>query len=111
MVRDRASLARLVEDGHIENTYRLQLMNTTEQMQRYRVGVAGWPQAHVVGVSEVELGPAQARWVPLAVRLPPEEVQQRGPGVHEVTFLVERITEPGQAPAAVAEGSTFVIPR
>ncbi len=111
VVRDRASLARLVEDGHIENTYRLQLMNTTEQMQRYRVSVAGWPQARVVGVAEVELGPAQARWVPLAVRLPPEEVQQRGPGVHEVTFLVERITEPGQAPAAVAEGSTFVIPR
>ena len=111
VVRDRASLARLVEDGHIENTYRLQLMNTTEQMQRYRVSVAGWPQARVVGVSEVELGPAQARWVPLAVRLPPEEVQQRGPGVHEVTFLVERITEAGQAPAAVAEGSTFVIPR
>jgi hypothetical protein len=49
--------------------------------------------------------------VPLAVRLPPQEVEQRGPGVHEVTFLVERVTEAGQAPAAVAEGSTFVIPR
>jgi polyferredoxin len=30
VIRDRGSLAREAEDGRIENTYRLQVMNTTE---------------------------------------------------------------------------------
>ena len=38
-----ASLARLVEDGQIENVYRLQIMNATEQPQRYRVAVRACP--------------------------------------------------------------------
>ncbi|HPO20295.1 MAG TPA: cytochrome c oxidase accessory protein CcoG, partial [Rubrivivax sp.] len=43
IVRDRASLARLVDDGQIENIYRLQIMNATETAQRYRVAVRGLP--------------------------------------------------------------------
>jgi cytochrome c oxidase accessory protein FixG len=111
VVRDRASLARLVEDGHIENTYRLQLMNTTERTQRYRVSVSGWPEAVVVGRSEIELGPAQARWVALAVRIPPDEAQRLSGTAHPVTFLIEREAEAGHGLAAVAEKSTFLIPR
>ena len=34
VVRDRGALARMVEDGRVENVYRLQLMNATEQPQR-----------------------------------------------------------------------------
>ena len=34
VVRDRGALARLVEDGWVENVYRLQIMNATEQSQR-----------------------------------------------------------------------------
>ncbi|MDO8418613.1 MAG: cytochrome c oxidase accessory protein CcoG, partial [Rubrivivax sp.] len=41
VVRDRGALARLVEDGWVENVYRLQLMNTTERVQRYRIQVSG----------------------------------------------------------------------
>ena len=43
VVRDRASLARLADEGRIENVYRLQIMNATEQAQRYRVTVGGMP--------------------------------------------------------------------
>src|SRR6478672_5524022 len=41
VVRDRGSLARLVEGGRIENVYRIQLMNGTERAQRFHVGVEG----------------------------------------------------------------------
>ena len=37
IVRDRATLARQVEDGEVENVYRVQIMNATERVQTYRV--------------------------------------------------------------------------
>lgn len=49
VVRDRAALARLVEDGWIENVYRLQIMNAAESPHRYRVEADGLQigRAHV----------------------------------------------------------------
>ena len=111
VVRDRAALARLVEEGRVENSYRLQIMNATEEMQRYRVSLPAWPAARVVGRDEIEVGPAQARWVPLAVQIPPEEAARKGAGAHGLVFQVERLASPEAAPAQVREDSTFVIPR
>ena len=111
VVRDRGSLARLVEDGRVENGYRIQLMNATEHAQRYRITASGLQNAQVVGRSELDLGPAEARWVPLAVQVPPEVAAAAGAGAHVLTFNVERLAGTGQAPAKVAERSTFVIPR
>jgi cytochrome c oxidase accessory protein FixG len=111
VVRDRAALARLVEEGRVENSYRLQIMNATEQVQRYRVSLPAWPAARVVGRDEIEVGPAQARWVPLAVQIPPEEAARKGAGAHGLVFQVERLPSADVAPAQVSEDSTFVIPR
>lgn len=111
VVRDRGALARLVEDGHIENGYRLQLMNATEQVQRYRVRVSGLPDVKVVGRSDIVLGPAEARWLPLAVQIPPEVAARSAPGAHALTFAIERVPQVGEAAALVSERSTFVIPR
>jgi hypothetical protein len=36
VIRDRGALARMVEQGRIENVYRLQLMNATEATQVYK---------------------------------------------------------------------------
>ena len=111
VVRDRAALARLVEEGRVENSYRLQIMNATEKTQRYRVSLPAWPAARVVGRDEIEVGPAQARWVPLAVQIPPEEAARKGAGAHGLVFQVERLPSADVAPAQVSEDSTFVIPR
>jgi cytochrome c oxidase accessory protein FixG len=111
IVRDRAALARQVEDGRAENSYRMQIMNATEHVQRYRVILPAWPAASIVGRDEFEVGPAQARWVPLAVQIPPEEATRRGPGAHAIVFQVERLPAADFGAAQVAEHSTFVIPR
>jgi hypothetical protein len=60
------------------------------------------------GEAEVTLMPAQARWVTLAVRVPPQSAKALGPGVHPIRFQV--VAADG-APAGAAEKSTFVIPR
>jgi cytochrome c oxidase accessory protein FixG len=108
VVRDRASLARLVDNGQVENIYRLQLMNATEEAQRYRVAIEGLNEAALMNRADVTVEPAAARWVVLAVRLPPQAAQALGPGAHGLRFVVTPVTE-GARP--VVEKSTFVVPR
>ena len=112
VVRDRGALSRLAEGGQMENSYRLQVMNATESIQRYRVEVQGLAGARVVGRDEIEVGPAQARWMPLAVRLPPEIWQGLSGGVHPISLRVQRLTAtPGADPVVVVEKTTFVVVR
>jgi cytochrome c oxidase accessory protein FixG len=110
VVRDRATLARLVDDGRIENVYRLQIMNATERPQRYRVGVSGLPGIAVAGEAMVTALPAEARWLTLAVQVPPEAAQQAGGGAHPIQFQVDRLGEDGSV-TQVREKSTFIVPR
>jgi cytochrome c oxidase accessory protein FixG len=111
LVRDRAALARMVGHGDIENVYRLQLMNSTERVQRYRVAVAGLDGAMLASAAEFDVGPAEARWWPVAVRLPAAAAQARGPGVHALRIEVERLADADAPAAHVTEKSTFVVPR
>jgi len=117
--RDRASLARVVEDGEIENVFRLQVMNATEAPQRFHVEVRGLPNIKIERVPEIRLAPAEARWVTLNVRVPPETAAQAGPGAHVIHFQIalrqhgDRSDDDGHASrgAELSEKSTFVVPR
>jgi cytochrome c oxidase accessory protein FixG len=111
VVRDRATLGREVAGGQIENLYRLQVMNATERSQRLHVQVLGLPTATLGPAQDVDLPPAQARWVTLAVRLPAQQARTLGPGAHAMQFEVTSTTGAGQAAARLLERSTFVIPR
>ncbi|HEY6512937.1 MAG TPA: FixG Ig-like domain-containing protein, partial [Burkholderiaceae bacterium] len=108
VVRDRATLARLVDEGRIENLYRLQLMNATEQPQRYRIAVQGLAGVELPAADTVELAAAQARWVTLAVRLPPDSARAAGPGAHPIRFQIQNLDKPA---VTVSEKSTFIVPR
>jgi len=113
VVRDRGALARLVDEGWIENVYRLQVMNTTERVQRYRIGVGGLAGMRTdFDGTEVTVDPAQARWVPVAARVAPETAAAAGRGSHPIDFTVERLVDtPADSPHSVVEHSTFVVPR
>ncbi|MFO1220998.1 MAG: cytochrome c oxidase accessory protein CcoG [Burkholderiaceae bacterium] len=113
VVRDRASLARIVDEGQIENVYRLQIMNAAERAQRYRVNVVGLPGIALAAPVDVKLEAAEAQWVTVAVRLPPEVARKEGPGAHPMAFDIE-LREDGTAAGAgrtLHEKSTFVVPR
>ena len=112
VVRDRATLARLVDDGWIENVYSLQIMNATEQPQRYRVAVQGLSGISVDGLDSIEVAPADTRWVTAAVRVPPQAAGQAGAGAHPIEFAIQRLPQqPGDQAAQALEKSTFVVPR
>ncbi|MDH5541266.1 MAG: cytochrome c oxidase accessory protein CcoG [Rhizobacter sp.] len=111
VVRDRGVLARMVEDGRIENVYRLQVMNGTESTQRFRITVDGLPQAQIVTRNEVEIASTEARWVPVSVQITPQVARQIGPGVHALTFRIERLGDAAADTGTVREKSTFMVPR
>jgi cytochrome c oxidase accessory protein FixG len=111
VVRDRGVMARLVDDGWIENVYRLQIMNATERAQTYRVAAAGMSGLRIAPAEPVTLQPAEARWVVVALRVPPEAAAAAGPGSHRVEFTIERSAGGGDTPARIAERSTFLVPR
>ena len=108
VVRDRASLARLVDDGWIENVYTLQMMNTTEQTQHYRAEANGLPGIVLERGQDIVLAPAENKWVPVAVRVPPDSAAQAGPGVHKIGIRVRSLGADG---TVLDEKTTFVVPR
>jgi cytochrome c oxidase accessory protein FixG len=111
VVRDRGALARLVEDGRIENTYRLQVMNSAEAAQTYRIEVKDLPRATIASRAEVEVGPTESRWVAVNVQSPPETARELGPGAHPMRFEIERVASPAGGKVELVEKSTFVVPR
>jgi polyferredoxin len=86
IVRDRASLAREVEGGRIENVYRIQLMNTQEAPHRYRIAASGLPGIGVASETEVEVPAATTRQVPLRVQIDPGAA---GKGSHRIEIEVQ----------------------
>lgn len=104
VVRDRASLARIVEGGQLENVYRLQIMNATEQVQRYRIEATGLQGLSVSPPDPVEVGSAQSRWVAVRLQLPYGSATA---GSHVVHFDVRS----ADGSAQVSEKATFLVPR
>ncbi len=104
VVRDRASLARIVAGGQIENVYRLQIMNATEQTQSYRITVEGLPGLVVASQAEFGVEAAQSRWVAVRLQVPYEAST---PGSHPIRFHIADVAHG----VAVTEKSVFLLPR
>jgi cytochrome c oxidase accessory protein FixG len=104
VVRDRAALSRIVAGGKLENVYRLQVMNATEQPQRYRIGAAGLEGLALASEPEVEVGPAESRWVPVRLQIPYGSAPS---GSHPIHFDIATMG----GDAHVREKSVFLVPR
>ena len=111
VIRDRGALARIVEDGRVENVYRLQIMNSTEREQRYRISVEGIAGISVASHSEVDIGPAESRWVAVRVQVPPESAAELAGRSSPIQFAIERLPDGEEAARTVREKSTFLVPR
>jgi polyferredoxin len=110
VMRDRGVLARLVEDGAVENVYRVLVMNATEAPQRYRIGVSGLDGLAVAGDTEIELAPAAERALPVRVRLPAATALAQAERTLPIRFEVNQLAGGGRG-AGVQEPSTFLLPR
>jgi cytochrome c oxidase accessory protein FixG len=104
VIRDRGALARMVEQGRIENVFRLQLMNTTETPQRYTVSVAGLPGISLASEHEFEVLPAEVRSAVVRVQIPPGAT----PGSYPIDFDIQAM---GNEDVLVREAAAFLVPR
>jgi polyferredoxin len=105
VLRDRGAMGREVEDGMIENVYRLQIMNTSEREHRYRVAAAGIDSLAVASNDEIEVGATETRSVPLRLRIAPGK---GGRGSNKISISLQSIDDPG---LKVTEHAVFIVPR
>ena len=123
VIRDRATLARLGPEGQLQNVYRLQLMNASEQSQRFEFRVEGLTGLRISmegSVAQGSVGPgaghavegSQARWVAITLELPPEAAASLKPGSHPVSIWINaRDAKDGRLLGSIKEKSTFIVPR
>ncbi len=112
VVRDRTTLARVNGEGGVENVYRLQIMNATEEKQVYRVTASGLDGYKVLPNELIKVAPTEAEWVTVSVELPFDMAKNEGSGVKAIQFDVHRINNSGVGEEVVVhEKSTFMIPR
>ncbi len=104
VMRDGA-LGREVEEGMIENSYRVQIINPSERARRFRIVADGIETVFIVGDTEFEVGPAGVRLVPVSARVEPGHGE---PGSNPITFRVQAVDD---ATVAVDARSTFFVPR
>lgn len=105
VIRDRGALARMVEQGRIENVFRLQIMNATESTQRYVITVSGLPGVMIASENEVEVLPTEVRSAAIRVQIPPDAAT---PGSHPIRFDIRSV---GDSVSQVHEKAAFLVPR
>lgn len=105
VIRDRGVLARMVEQGRIENVFRLQIMNATESTQRYVITVSGLPGVIIASEDEVEVLATEVRSAAVRVQIPPDAAP---PGSHSIQFAIRSV---GDKPVEVSEKAAFLVPR
>ena len=105
VIRDRGSMGREVENGQIENVYRLQIMNTDESRHHYHIGVEGIEGIKLQGAGEVTLGSTESRSVPVDVRVPEGKGSK---GSNKIWFTLIDTDHPE---VSLREKAVFFVPR
>jgi cytochrome c oxidase accessory protein FixG len=105
VIRDRGSMGREVEDGMIENVYRLQIMNTTEKGHTYRIRASGIDTLQVAVPDTVDVGPTETRAVPIRLRA------NHGKGETGSNKIAIELTALDDPSLAVKEKAVFIVPR
>jgi len=104
VIRDRAALAREVENEQIENVYTLRLMNTDEQPHQYLVSVAGIDGLLLAADARVSVDAASMKSVSIPLRAGADAA---GKGSHPIYFDIADIDA---ANVKLREKTVFIMP-
>jgi cytochrome c oxidase accessory protein FixG len=114
IIRDRGSLGREVPGGLIENVYRLQILNASEQTLTLSITAQGLPELKVLtgggGQSpaiDIEVPAAANLLLPVVVQAPYDAAET---GSHPITFVTNSRSAIGKE-TEVREASSFIFPR
>ncbi|OHX14112.1 cytochrome c oxidase accessory protein CcoG [Chromobacterium sphagni] len=103
IIRDRASLVRETDEGWLENTYIIKIINTTEQSQRFSITANGLPGIRAKAEqAEVRVGATETESVTVHVEADPQYATK---GSHPIRFVIESLNHPS---LRVEEKSSFI---
>ncbi|OIR00081.1 putative electron transport protein YccM [mine drainage metagenome] len=114
--RDRGVMSRISDDGKLENVYRLQIMNGTEETQHYQLSATGLEGLRLETEQDEEnegdeehnntviIKPTESRWLIVDLKI---EDGSAEPGSHKIKFEVKAL----ESQKVVTEKSIFLVPR
>ncbi|MFA7269454.1 MAG: cytochrome c oxidase accessory protein CcoG [Sterolibacterium sp.] len=107
VIRDRNSLSREDENGMIENSFRLRIMNVSEASRTYAVSVSGMDRVDILHQPsiQIEVPAMKAETISLEVYAPPESGM---PGANRIYFNVKAVDD---EKIAVHEKASFIMPQ
>jgi cytochrome c oxidase accessory protein FixG len=106
--RDRATMARIVAGGKIENVYRLQIMNAAEENLMFHLQVDGLPGLSLASEDDVQVAATESRWVSVRLQVPYDAAPA---GSHPIHFRIESRLPNGQSVGRLSEKTVFLVPR
>jgi polyferredoxin len=106
--RDRATMARIVPGGKIENVYRLQIMNAAEQTLSFQLQVDGLSGLSLATEPLVEVGATESRWISVRLQVPYDAAPA---GSHPIHFRIDSRRPNGELAGQLSEKTVFLIPR
>jgi cytochrome c oxidase accessory protein FixG len=106
--RDRATMARIVAGGKIENVYRLQIMNAAEENLMFHLQVDGLPGLSLASEDDVQVAATESRWVSVRLQVPYDAAPA---GSHPIHFRIESRSPNGQSVGRLSEKTVFLVPR
>ena len=105
VIRDRGAMGREVEEGMIENVYRLQIMNTSEQAHTYRIRVSGMDTIAQVTPELVRVEATETTSHPIRLR----SAHGAGhPGSNKISVELSAVDQPS---LHLQENAVFFVPR
>jgi len=105
VIRDRGTLGREVEEGMIENVYRLQIMNTSEQAHTFRIRVSGMATLQQQTEQLVRVGATETKAYPVRLRSAHGDGK---PGSNKIAIELSAVDDPS---LHVKEAAVFFVPR
>ena len=116
VMRDRGALAREVDGTRIENVYRIQVMNSSENAMRVNFKVTGLPNLEILTsqgkpLMDVLVEPSSNQLIPIRVSSPLGETNS---GNYPIHFEVEGLELSKGKDKVIRlrdEKSTFIVPR
>ena len=108
VLRDRGSLGREVEDGMIENVYRLQIMNTEEQPRRLLITASGVDDLKLGGATmPIEIGATSTQMFTVNLRAPAEKMSKGSTRIEFHIVPIDPAGKPDPGEFSLNEKSIF----
>ncbi|WOT05220.1 cytochrome c oxidase accessory protein CcoG [Shewanella youngdeokensis] len=86
VIRDRNLLFRETDQGLIENTFTLKILNKTEQTHIYNMSVKGLPKYEWIGLQQVTINGGEVLTLPISIAVDPVDLTR---AITHINFGVE----------------------